>query len=91
MGAKIVGPVGTLTDAFDAIEGAEGTLDTALLDISLRGQTIFPVAAFLKMKHIPFAFVTGYDDSVIPAFFRSTPVFPKPANWEVVAMRLMQG
>ncbi len=91
LGAEIVGPVSTVRDAFDAIEGACGGLDAALLDINLRGQAIFPVAAFLKMKHIPFAFVTGYDKSVIPAFFRSTPIFTKPANWEVIASHLSRG
>ncbi len=90
MGAEIVGPVSTVKDAFEAIEGAGASLDAALLDINLRGQTIFPVAAFLKMKHIPFAFVTGYDDRSVPAFFRSTPIFTKPANWEVIASRLAQ-
>lgn len=90
LGAEIVGPVSTVKDAFDAIEGGGKSLDAALLDISLHGQTIFPVAAFLKMKHIPFAFVTGYDDRVVPAFFRSTPIFTKPANWQVIASRLTQ-
>lgn len=90
LGAEIVGPVSTVKDAFDAIEGGGKSLDAALLDINLHGQTIFPVAAFLKMKHIPFAFVTGYDDRVVPAFFRSTPIFTKPANWQVIASRLTQ-
>ncbi len=89
LGAEVVGPVGTIRDAFDVIESAEERVDAALLDVNLRGQSVFPVAAFLKMKHIPFAFVTGYDDGVVPTFFRSTPIFTKPADWEAIASRLV--
>lgn len=37
------------------------------------------------MRHIPFAFVTGYDDAVLPLSYRNAKVFTKPTDWAVAA------
>jgi CheY-like chemotaxis protein len=88
LGARVVGPVGNVSDAFEIVESPHVRVDAALLDIVLDGQTVYPVAAFLKMKHIPFAFVSGRDDRQIPAFYRSTPKFSKPVDWGLIAAHL---
>jgi CheY-like chemotaxis protein len=85
LGAEVVGPVGNVGEAMELVEAENAQLDAALLDIALGGQMVYPVAAFLKMNHIPFAFVTGYEDRQVPAFYRSVPTFPKPADWGLIA------
>jgi len=74
-GANVVGPVSNLSDAMDIA----GRLD---------GQMVYPVAGFLKMHGIPFAFLTGYEERVLPPAFRSSPLFAKPANWTVIASKM---
>ena len=80
LGATVIGPVSNLADAMD-IAGCDLDLNGALLDINVDGQMIYPVAGFLKMHGIPFAFLTGYDERILPPAFRSSPVFVKPNNW----------
>ncbi len=89
LGAEVHGPVGTVAEAMDLVERSNEKLDAALLDINLNGQMVYPVAAFLKMHNVPFAFITGYEERVIPAFFRSVSTFTKPADWGMIASRLV--
>ena len=56
------------TDAFDG----------AILDINLVGEAVFPVAAILKRRGIPFLFATGYHREGLPAEFADQPVLAKP-------------
>ncbi|KWV40204.1 hypothetical protein AS026_26765 [Rhizobium altiplani] len=84
LGADVVGPVPRIAEAIDIIEHGP-QLDGAILDINLGGERVYPVAANLKMKGIPFVFVTAYEDRVLPASFRSAKVFTKPASWASIA------
>lgn len=85
LGAEVVGPVPTVSEALELIEhGPE--IDGALLDVNLNGEMSYPVAGFLKMKQIPFAFVSGYDNRVLPAFYRASLVCSKPTDWATVAI-----
>jgi hypothetical protein len=83
LGAEVL-PVPSLSTALDVAEH-EHDLHGALLDVNLGGEMVYPVAAVLKMRRIPFAFVTGYDDRVLPPSYRNTLVFPKPTDWAVAA------
>lgn len=56
-GAVVTGPVGTVADAIDLAGDID--LDAALLDVSLDGELVYPVAEILISKNIPFAFVSG--------------------------------
>lgn len=89
LGAEVHGPVGTVAEAMDLLERPDEQLDAALLDINLNGQMVYPVAAFLKMRDVPFAFITGYEERAIPAFYRSVSTFTKPADWGMIASRLV--
>jgi DNA-binding response OmpR family regulator len=56
-------------------------LDGAILDISLNGRPCFPVCAILSARHIPFVFLTGYEEqskSLIPMEYRGAPTISKP-------------
>jgi len=76
--------VPSLALAMQVVE-SDDKLDGALLDINVGGEMVYPVAALLKMRQVPFAFVSGYDARVLPASYRHTAVFPKPADWALAA------
>lgn len=78
-GLFAVGPCCTVREALAA---AGGELDCAILDLNLGGDPVYPVAAALAERNVPFAFVTGYGrESIDPAFAR-TPVLQKPVTRE---------
>jgi two-component SAPR family response regulator len=52
--------------------------DLAILDVHLNGKTVFPFAAELEEREIPFLFVTAYGPRGIPAEFRHHQVLQKP-------------
>lgn len=54
------------------------TLDGALLDINLRGEKVFPVAAELDRRDIPFIFLSGYSMDHVDPPWRHRPVLEKP-------------
>ncbi len=76
-GCEVVGPVARLTKAIELAQGA--ALDGAILDVNLAGSLVFPAAAALRARGVPFFFLTGYEDSTLfPAEFRSVPRLAKP-------------
>lgn len=76
-GAQVVGPVPTFEQALGLIASGEPP-DCAVLDINLRGDTVFPVADALRERGVPFVFATGYDAAAIPAPYREVPRWEKP-------------
>ncbi|MDL2406240.1 response regulator [Rhizobium calliandrae] len=76
---SVLGPVGRVSEALFAISRAD-QLDCALLDISVAGEMIFPVADALSERGIPFAFTTGFEKSLVEERFRDVEVFSKPFN-----------
>jgi len=67
------------TSLSEALERAQaGGFEVALLDVSLNGKQIFPVAEFLSDQGIPFAFASGYGRAGLPEEFRNRPIVPKP-------------
>lgn len=87
LGAIVIGPISNLSDAMD-VASHDLELDGALLDVNLNGEMVYPVAGFLKMHEIPFAFLSGYEQRVLPPAFRSSPVFEKPTDWTVIASQV---
>jgi CheY-like chemotaxis protein len=76
LGCKVVGPASRLDEAM-ALAG-EAELDCAVLDVNLGGQSIFPLADFLRAKGAPFAFATGYGDAGLRDVDKGSPVLQKP-------------
>lgn len=65
------------------LEGAlsaarSSAIHAALLDINLSGTRSFEVASVLKDRAIPFAFLTGCDQAMVPREFADTPILAKP-------------
>ena len=64
-------------------------IDVALLDVNLGKEMSFDVAAALKERSIPFAFVSGYAIDAIEAEFRDVPILSKPISASDVEMFLL--
>lgn len=75
-GMEPLGPVATAEAAVELLDTT--TVDAAILDIRLQNGLCFKVARALMQKQIPFIFLTGSVQEVIPAEFRSVPVLLKP-------------
>jgi two-component SAPR family response regulator len=75
-GCIVVGPVGTLKRALRLAQ--KERLDAAILDVSVDGETIFPVAEELQKRHIPFIFATGYAEHTLPEKWKGLPHLAKP-------------
>jgi DNA-binding response OmpR family regulator len=86
-GAVIVGPAATLGRAL-LLAGTKCALDCALLDINLQGDMVFPVADVLAKRSVPFMFLTGYEDIVIPPQYDDVPHYKKPFNYAAVMAAL---
>lgn len=75
-GGKIVGPVTTLEKALKLVEEEE--FDAAILDVSIRGGKVYPIAEALVARGIPFVFASGYGDWALPEELRDKPRPIKP-------------
>jgi DNA-binding response OmpR family regulator len=75
-GGKIVGPAATLENALKLAEEEE--FDAAILDVTIRGGKVYPVAELLLKRGIPFAFASGYGDWALPEELRDKPRLTKP-------------
>ena len=77
LGVETIGPAGTIERALDLIQNGEH-LDGAVLDIKVRGDTVFGLADVLRARGVPFVFATGYDRQVIPDRYRDVASCQKP-------------
>lgn len=76
-GVDVVGPVGEIDAALEAIMRTE-RLDGAVVDINLHGVSGFAVADALADRGVPFVFATGYDRAAIPSRFAAIGRLQKP-------------
>lgn len=74
-GLFVIGPCCSLSEAMAA---AAGDFDCAILDLNLAGESIYPVAAALTERNIPFAFATGYGRESVDPRFGHVPILQKP-------------
>ena len=89
-GAQVVGPVGSVGDALDLLDGA-AHLDFALLDLNLNGESALPIADRLLERNVFFAFVTGYGSGAIPARFGTMPCLEKPVEMWTITRAVQKG
>lgn len=86
-GADVAGPVGSAADA-ERLLGSGRRPDLALLNVRLRGGTVFALADKLDDAGVPFLFVSGYDASSLPERFKDRPRVEKPVQSEVLMERI---
>jgi PAS domain S-box-containing protein len=82
-GYVVVGPAHSLQEGLELL--ATQPVDAALLDINLGQGSSFAIAEQLKARHAPFAFITGYSDTLlIPDHLRAIPSLRKPFHSEAL-------
>jgi CheY-like chemotaxis protein len=85
-GAKVIGPAGTIEEALDLLDGGQ-RIDRALLDVNLGGRLITPVAKALASRHIPFVYLTGYQEPDVD----DGPILRKPVAASALLGALARG
>lgn len=75
-GHRVVGPASRVGAAMKLVEDVE--LDLALLDINVAGEQIYPVAAELKARGVPFIFLSGYGSAGLHADWAGAALIEKP-------------
>lgn len=88
-GATVLGPAPSVADAIALIE-AEAAIDGAVLDVSLDGEMVFPVADMLTEREIPFVLTTGYGASSVPARYANVTRCEKPVEADELARVLLR-
>lgn len=78
LGGQVLGPSRSVADAEVLLKGADA--DLAILDVNLDGELVFPLAETLVTRAVPFIFLTGYDEAVLPRTWRDRPILEKPLN-----------
>ncbi len=66
----------TVREALDACEGPR--FDLAILDVNLKGESVWPVAARLRELGIPFVLASGGHVDPPPPEFAAVPMIDKP-------------
>lgn len=87
LGAEVVGPIGEIPEMLSILNDGR-TLDGAVLDVNIRGETIFPVARELQARGVPFLLTTGYDKLALPAELKDIPLWEKPIDVMAMARAL---
>jgi two-component sensor histidine kinase/DNA-binding response OmpR family regulator len=82
LGFEVIGPICNLSDAMSAVR--KEAFHSAVLDVNLRGEMVYPVADALAAKGVPFVFVTGYGVDGIDARFANVPVLQKPIEKQTI-------
>jgi two-component SAPR family response regulator len=76
MKCEILGPVGKLETAIQIAQ--EGKFDIAILDVTIRGGKVYPVAEHLLARGVPFVLASGYGDWALPSSLRTQRRLTKP-------------
>ena len=72
IGCEIVGPAAHLAAAVQLAQSE--SFDAAVLDINIAGEMIWPVAAELQCRAVPFLFLTAHPKlNVVPLLFAAAP------------------
>ena len=84
----MVGPVARLDAALQL--ASDEALDAAVLDVTIRGGHIQPVAEQLLARGIPFVLASGYGDWSLPENLRDQPRLTKPFSHQELEQQVRQ-
>ena len=76
MECEIVGPTGKLETALQLVRDV--AFDVAILDVTIRGGKVYPVAEQLLARGIPFVLASGYGDWALPPLLQDQRRLTKP-------------
>lgn len=85
-GAEVVGPFPTQAAALDAL--SQNLPTSAVLDIRLYDARSFDLARALQRHSVPFVFLSGYDEEVIPQDLHDVARLSKPTPFNVIVKTL---
>ncbi|HEY9569180.1 MAG TPA: response regulator [Thalassobaculum sp.] len=78
-GCEVIGPFASLHTGLQM--ACHSAIDGALLDVRLCDGLCFPIAEALEARHVPYLFLTGYDDErIIPPAHRRAVRLAKPID-----------
>uniref|UniRef100_UPI0035947906 response regulator n=1 Tax=Blastomonas sp. TaxID=1909299 RepID=UPI0035947906 len=75
LGHQVTSTVDSVAAGIAAV--AAGGFDSAILDVNLGTEKVWPLAEALRDKGVPFVFASGGGDE-IPAHLTDRPTLPKP-------------
>ena len=76
MGHRISGTCDTVGQALE--EAERGGFDLAILDVNLKGESVWPVATALRERGTPFVLASGGHVEPPPPEFKNAPMIEKP-------------
>lgn len=76
LGHEVRATCESVGEALKAVQTQD--FDLAILDISLKGESVWPVAAELRDRDIPFVLASGGHVDPPPAEFKNVPMIDKP-------------
>ncbi len=76
LGHEVSGSCDSVGAALEQV--AKGQFDLAILDVNLKGESVWPVAAALREKGTPFVLASGGHVEPPPAEFKNAPMIEKP-------------
>ena len=76
LGHRVSGNCDSVRTALKEVE--KGDFDLAILDVNLKGESVWPVAAALRGRGTPFVLATGGHVDPPPAEFANVPTIEKP-------------
>jgi len=76
LGHQVSGSSDSVRSALEEVD--KGQFDLAILDINLKGESAWPVAAALRDKGIPFVLASGGHVDPPPPEFKNVPMIEKP-------------
>jgi len=76
LGHEVRATCESVSEALKAVE--TGDFDVAILDVNLKGENVWPVAAELRDRDIPFILASGGHVDPPPAEFANVPMIDKP-------------
>ena len=76
LGHSVSATCDTVGEALSEVD--KGGFDLAILDVNLKGESVWPVAAELRDREIPFILASGGHVDAPPAEFADVPMIDKP-------------
>ncbi len=76
LGHEVRATCDSVAEALKAIQATD--FDLAILDVNLKGESVWPVAAELRHRDIPFVLASGGHVDPPPAEFAGVPMIDKP-------------
>jgi CheY-like chemotaxis protein len=76
LGHRVHATCDSVRQAIEVVD--QGGFELAILDVNLKGESVWPVAKQLRDKTIPFVLATGGHVEPPPAEFGDAPVIEKP-------------